>query len=557
MSEIEAKKIFEEGILKFQSKEYDSAKTLFEKALEIFPDRPSILENLAITNFFLKDYINCEKILDHLEILNVKKNNLHELRFQTYLALFKYDKIKIFCNKYKSFIESNERIELQIKLLYPMTFMDQNEIDLEKKKFLENLGSIKSEATLDINKIKINPPIFNLSYDQYNNYEINKKVVETFRKIYPDLNKDFTNNIKNKKTKIGFISEFLTNHTVGKLFKGLIFNLDNNYFDISIFHLNKTKKGPVFDEFVHKESLGYLENIILPNNFNEQVNVIKNKNLDIAFFPEIGLSTEVYYLSFIRFAKTQITSWGHGITTANDSIDYFISSKLLETDGTKDDFSEKFLSLNYLPMYFYKPVIENKISLEQSSELNNYFCSQNLIKFHPDFDNIMNEIIKKDKKANISIIFDERIGNKILERLKKNLKSNFEKINVLKKMNTDEYINTCGKSSVLLDTLYFGAGNSFHESMFYGTPTVSMPTNAFKSRIVYGAYKQMKIDKPPIVKSKDEYVEKAIEIANFDKKKLLEIKDYYRTQAEKHLFENTNVLSEFNNCLKNLKSLDK
>ena len=57
-----------------------------------------------------------------------------------------------------------------------------------------------------------------------------------------------------------------------------------------------------------------------------------------------------------------------------------------------------------------------------------------------------------------------------------------------------EFINHCGQASVLLDPLYFGAGNSFHESMYYGTPTVTLPSNYLKSRIVKGAYNQMKLE---------------------------------------------------------------
>ena len=60
-------------------------------------------------------------------------------------------------------------------------------------------------------------------------------------------------------------------------------------------------------------------------------------------------------------------------------------------------------------------------------------------------------------------------------------------------MGINDYINYCGKASVLLDPLYFGAGNSFHESMYNGTPTITMPTDNIKSRIVLGAYNQMKI----------------------------------------------------------------
>ena len=46
--------------------------------------------------------------------------------------------------------------------------------------------------------------------------------------------------------------------------------------------------------------------------------------------------------------------------------------------------------------------------------------------------------------------------------------------------------------------------------MFYGTPTVTLPTNYMKSRIVTGAYKQMQINRPPIVTDIDNYVEKKV-----------------------------------------------
>ena len=104
-----------------------------------------------------------------------------------------------------------------------------------------------------------------------------------------------------------------------------------------------------------------------------------------------------------------------------------------------------------------------------------------------------------------------------------------------------------GTSSVLLDPLYFGAGNSFHESMVYGTPTVTMPTKFIKSRIVSAAYMQMEIEKPPIVKSKNEYVELAIDIANSDN--LLEIKKYYQKKANEKLFNTTKAGEEFNQIL--------
>ena len=78
-------------------------------------------------------------------------------------------------------------------------------------------------------------------------------MVKALKKIYQPLNHKITINQKlNDKIKIGFVSEFFTDHTIGKLFKNLIFSLDLKFFDVVIYHSNKTKKGEIFEEFQMK-----------------------------------------------------------------------------------------------------------------------------------------------------------------------------------------------------------------------------------------------------------------------------------------------------------------
>ena len=59
---------------------------------------------------------------------------------------------------------------------------------------------------MDIDNELIDPPVFSLSYDQYESKDLNKKIVEIFRKIYPDLNQSILHDQKNEKIKIGFFS---------------------------------------------------------------------------------------------------------------------------------------------------------------------------------------------------------------------------------------------------------------------------------------------------------------------------------------------------------------
>ena len=404
----------------------------------------------------------------------------------------------------------------------------------------------ENDIKLKIDSDLIDPPIFYISYDRYENLSINKKIVNLYRKFYPELNQSHITKEKNDKIKIGFLSEFFTNHTIGKLYKGIIFNLNPKKFDVFIFHSQNTIKSKRHTEFWESEILLNIHNIILPNNFSEKVKTINQQNLDIAFFPDIGMSSEFYFLSYIRFAKIQMTSWGHPVTTGNSSIDYFLSSKLLETKDSQKYFSEKLVSTNYLPMFFYKPMISKKLQKNEIIKKNIYFCSQSLIKIRPSFDLIVKKILEKDKKAKVLFIKDKNqiFSKKLYDRLKKNLSSNIDRIFFLNQLSEENYINQCGSASVLLDPLYFGSGNSFYESMFYGTPTITMPTNSLKSSVVSGAYKQMKIENTTVVKNVEEYVDKAIEVANLNEETMHNNKNYYSESANAHLYENKKFILE-------------
>jgi protein O-GlcNAc transferase len=542
MSEQESKKLFEEGIEYFHKKDFFLAEEKFEKALKLYPDRTSILENLAIVYFINNRYYKSEDLLNRLIELGADSIKVFNLKFK---VLKKLDKIK----ELKSYINNNlvsKNLDFKYKIikdfLYPTFFDDQKDIDETREEFSKSLNKLEiiSDVKLTVDKDFVESPVFNLSYDQYESLKLNRRIVGIYRKYYPELNQNFVEKNNNEKIKIGFISEFFTNHTIGKLFQGIIFNLDQNKFEVCIFHSEKTNKSKRFEKFKEAEILQNVKNISLPLKFEEKIKLIKKEKLDIVFFPDIGMSTEFYPLSFIRFAKIQFTSWGHGITTGNETIDYFLSSKLLETNGVEKRYSEKVILSEHLPMFFYKPRVSKILKKEELIKKNIYFCSQNLMKVHPHFDEIINKILKTDKKAKVMFIKDknEVISKKLFERFKKNIPYDYEKIEFLSKVGVDDYINLCGSSSVLLDTLYFGAGNSFHESMLYGTPTVTFPLDNLKSRIVYGAYKQMKIENPPIVNSIDEYIERAVELANLNEKKMLETKNYYSENAQKYLFEN-------------------
>ena len=545
---LNAKKLFENGIKEFNNNNFILAKQLFKDALKFAPERISVLENLALVYFKMDEFENTELILKKIGNLGEHTNKSFEMMINSLRKQGKIFELKNFIENELKKKELSPKYHVLKEFLYPNFFNDNQEIISSRNNLLNSIEKLEKEKNikLDLDKEIIDPPIFNLSYDQYENLEINKRIVNLYRKFYPELN--YVNIVKNNnsKVRIGFASEYFTTHTIGKLYIGLILKLNLEKFDIHIFHSKKTKQSFLHSRFLEAEVNHNIKNHTLPENFKDKVNLIKNQNLDILFFPEIGMSNEFYFLSYVRFCKNQITSWGHPMTTGNKSIDFFLSSKLLETSNSQKKYSEKLILSDFLPMYFYKPILKNKLKDEDLSKPNIYFCAQTLIKIHPNFDEILKKILQNDSKAKIIFIKDDQniLAKKLIQRFKKTIPNNSERINFINKMKINDYIDYCGKASVLLDPLYFGAGNSFHESMYYGTPTVTMPTDNIKSRIVLGAYTQMEIKNAPVVKSIDDYVGSAIEIANLKKDNLVETKKYYRECANKKLFENERFILE-------------
>ena len=551
---INAETLFKKGVESFRAKNFVEAEKIFLELKNFYPTNKDILKNLSICFFQNKKFEKCENIIKNMIDLGFKETKLIEYLL---LVLKKQDNVKEILNLIHSEKENiNQKYKLLEKFERPAISVDVDEIKHYREKSLEKINNelLEKNLNLDVDQQFLDPPLFYYSYDDKNNLELSKKLNLLFRNSYPDLNQKFPiNYTDNEKIKIGFVSEYFKNHTISKLFKGLILNLDNSLFDIYIFHLDNGKE--IDEEYLTHEKNGKLKIFKLPKLFKEKINTILSQNLDLVFYPDIGMSTQLFYLTFLRLAKYQITSWGHPETTGNPNIDYFLSSKLLEIDfdSAKNHYTEELILMDHLPMYFFKPKIK-KIDDDELVSKNIYSCPQTLFKIHPDFDNVISKILKNDKNAKIYFIKGKEISftKKTFERLKKKVGIDIDKITFLDPMTTKEYINHCGRASVLLDPFYFGAGNSFHESMFYGTPTISKPNQFMRSKIVEGAYKQMKIEEPPIFKSLDEYVHKAIEFANFSPQKILETKKYFSKCAEENLFENKEALKDFQNTLLNI-----
>ena len=180
MSENEAKKFFEKAIENYNEKKFDLAEKNFESALNLSPSRISILENLASIYFLNKKFKKSEEVLNQLEKLSVDNIKLSEIKFYVLKNLKKYEELKKFLEKKNFFKNINKKIFINAKLLYPSFFNSMAEIDDARSNLIKNIDELSKtkDINLSLDGEMLEPPIFNLSYDQYENIDINSKIVK-------------------------------------------------------------------------------------------------------------------------------------------------------------------------------------------------------------------------------------------------------------------------------------------------------------------------------------------------------------------------------------------
>ena len=349
--------------------------------------------------------------------------------------------------------------------------------------------------------------------------------------------------------RIGFASELLKNHSIGKTSAGLIAELDRERFEVFVLNLpGSAKTEDATTQFIrshcdHWRSFdGELEQVRTE---------VANLQLDILFYQDIGMTPFSYYLAYSRLAPLQCVSYGHPDTTGIPNLDYFISNDLYEPEGGAEHYTERLAELHNLPTlaYYYRPEIPtgtgiSRAQWELAAEEHLYVCAQTLFKLHPDFDALLAGILELDPKARIVLIDGQYKGwtARLKRRFAQRMGEHARRITFIGRMNSEQYLALLGLADVALDTIHFNGMNSSLEALAMGTPVVTWPRHLQRGRHTQAMYRQMEID-DCIAEDAQSYVDIAVRIASEpDLRHSLRQRILERNSV---LFENRRVVTEF------------
>ena len=113
------------------------------------------------------------------------------------------------------------------------------------------------------------------------------------------------------------------------------------------------------------------------------------------------MSSKIQILSSLRLAPVQCNTWGHPMTSGFKNIDYFITSKLMESKDSQKYYSEKLVSLPGLGINYDFPNISKikKPNIFNKSNATIFLNLQSLFKLLPQDDHIYLDIIKRQPSS--------------------------------------------------------------------------------------------------------------------------------------------------------------
>ena len=288
----------------------------------------------------------------------------------------------------------------------------------------------------------------------------------------------------------------------------------------------------VFDEFHLLKG----DNIF--DKLNELKDICEKNGAAVLYMPSIGMDLTTIFTSNTRLAPVQVIALGHPATTHSDFIEYVI----VEDDyvGSEKCFSEQLLrlpkdALPYVPSALAPQHVEYR--LRENPEVVNIGIASTTMKLNPYFLAALKAI--RDR-ANVKVHFHFALGQSsgvthpYVERFIKSYLGNDATAHPHAPY--DQYLRILHNCDMMVNPFPFGNTNGIIDMVTLGLVGVCKTGAEVHEHIDEGLFKRLGLPEWLIANTVDEYVERAIRLAENHQERL---------ELRRHIIENNGLQTLF------------
>lgn len=296
--------------------------------------------------------------------------------------------------------------------------------------------------------------------------------------------------------RIGFISRFFRQHSIGKTSVGLIERLPRPGFEVHALFLPPRHD----DTMARRIAAGADHAHTLPEGLAASREAIAALGLDILFYQDIGMEPHSYFLAFARLAPLQCVSFGHPDTTGLPNMDAWISSRAFEPDDAQAHYSERLVCLDGVGTLacYDRPQLAAADELPRAAfglpdGVPLLACPQSLFKFHPEMDELLAAILARLPGARLLLVSGDVPAwrPQLMARWAARGDGIDRAAFFLPPLAHASYLSLIRAADVMLDPLHFNGMNSSLEALAMGTPVVTLPGALQRGRHTQAMYRRM------------------------------------------------------------------
>lgn len=359
---------------------------------------------------------------------------------------------------------------------------------------------------------------FFLSYHGLDDRALNSELAALYREACPSLlytaahcwEPARAEDRAGRRLRVGFVSDYFHNHTIGMLNEGLIERLSRERFEVVLF----LTPGP--DDNLRRHLRMVADRAVdIPGDLDAARRIIAETRLDVLYYTDIGMSPFTYFLAFSRLAPLQCLTWGHPDTTGIPTLDCFLSCDAMEPEDGEAHYSERLIRLPGPTVRYRRPQLDEPrktridFGLPAASRL--YLCPQSLFKIHPDYDEALIAILRRDRDGILVFVDPRGQGAALVRRLAAKGPDVAGRIRLLPGLAAADFIALTADADVMLDPFHYSGGKTSLEALAFGTPVVTWPGAFMRGRHTLGFYKLMGLD-DCVASDPADYVDRAVRL---------------------------------------------
>jgi predicted O-linked N-acetylglucosamine transferase (SPINDLY family) len=403
----------------------------------------------------------------------------------------------------------------------PAIYDDERQIETVRAAYREDLLGLKRDVAGKADAQRMlgesaigNMHPFYLAYQQRNDRELQAVlggiIAEAMAARYPQFAAPLPRRPRaaGEKIRVGVACGYFRLHTIWKLFGGWFRHLDRAQFELFAYptHADRDRLSPtILAGFDHVADGTQME-------FESLCQRVRDDDLHALIFPEIGMDPLTVRLAALRLAPVQCACWGHPETTGLPTIDYFLTSALMEPDGAAAHYTETLVPLPGIGVC-YEPLTLPKIAFSPAAfgiapgDVI-YLCCQSLYKYLPRDDGIYPAIARQVPAAKFLFI-----GGTGIDPFRRRLERAFASAGldpanhlvILPRLSQEQYLGLNDAAHVYLDSVGWSGGNTTFEALLAGLPIVTRVGEFMRGRHTMAMLVAMGLSET-IARSQDDYI---------------------------------------------------